>query len=214
MTPHLSFLQLTFLIGGAVVVALVLIGAFYALHKSIRGTLKPEEFKAPRVRAENETAFTLATMQAVISQLKDEQRATQARLTAAEQRAEQNARKAALLVQEMDQGLMIFDSQGFLIQSNALARELLGPDAWSRRRYAELFQSIPELIELVRTCLETGAETRKQTVECQPRDGSARATAVSVLPVRDRSGSTEAVICWLREVPSGQRPKEGQNPEH
>ncbi len=170
MTSHLSFLQLTFLIGGAMVVALVLIVAIYALHKSIRGTLKPDDFKPPRVRVDDETAFTLATMQAVIVQLKDEQKATQAKLAAAEQRAEENARKTALLAQEMDQGLMVFDRQGFLTQANAPARELLGPDTWSRRRYAELFQSIPRLAELVRTCLETGAETRKETVEYQTGD--------------------------------------------
>jgi len=87
MTSHLSFLQLTFLIGGAIVMALVLIVAIYALHKSIRGTLKPDDFKPPRVRVEDDTAFALATMQAVIVQLKDEQKATQAKLAAAEQRA-------------------------------------------------------------------------------------------------------------------------------
>jgi PAS domain-containing protein len=207
MTSHLSFLQLTFLIGGAMVVALVLIVAIYALHKSIRGTLKPDDFKPPRVRVDDETAFTLATMQAVIVQLKDEQKATQAKLAAAEQRGEENARKIALLAQEMDQGLMVFDRQGFLTQANAPARELLGPDTWSRRRYAELFQSIPKLAELVQTCLETGAEIRKQTVEHQTGDEGTRAIAVSLLPVRDRSGSTEGVVCLLREASSPPTPQ-------
>lgn len=202
MTSHLSFLQLTFLVGGAVVVALVLIVAIYALHKSFRGTLKPDDFKLPRVRVEDETAFTLATMQAVIAQLKDEQKTTQEKLVAPEQRAEENARKIALLAQEMDQGLMVFDRQGFLTQANAPARELLGPDTWSRRRYAELFQSIPKLAQLVRTCLETGAETRKETVEGQTGDESTRAMVVSVLPMRDRNGKTEAVACLLRGVSS------------
>lgn len=202
MTSHLSFLQLTFLVGGAVVVALVLIVAIYTLHKCFRGTLKPDDFKPPRVRVTDETAFTLATMQAVIAQLKDEQKATQAKLVAAEQRAEENTRKIPLIAQEMDQGLMVFDRQGFLIQANAPARELLGPDTWSRRRYAELLQSIPRLAELVRTCLETGAETRKQTVEYEAGDEGTRAIAVSVLPVRDRNGNTEAVACLLRGVSS------------
>ncbi len=207
MTSHLSFLQLTFLVGGAVVVALVLIVAIYALHRSIRGTLKPDDFKPPRVRVEDETAFTLATMQAVIVKLKDEQKTTQEKLAAAEQRAEENARKIALLAQEMDQGLMVFDRQGFLIQANAPARELLGPDTWSRRRYAELLQSIPGLAELVRTCLETGAETRKQTVEYEAGDEGTRAIAVSVHPVRDRNGTTEAVVCLLGEVSSTPTPQ-------
>jgi PAS domain-containing protein len=199
MISHLSFHQLTFFVGLAVLVAAVLIVAFYALHKSFRRTLKPDDFKAAPVRAENETAFTLATMQAVIAQLKAEQKATQAKLAVAEQRADESTRKIALIAQEMDQGLMIIDSQGFLIQANAPARALLGPDAWARRRYAELFQSIPRLAELVRTCLETGAETRKETVEHQAGDESPRATTVSVLPIRDRNGSTEAVVCLLGE---------------
>jgi PAS domain-containing protein len=209
MTSHLSFLQLTFLIGGAIVVALVLIVAIYALHESIRRTLKPDDLKPPRVRVEDETAFTLATMQAVIAQLKDEQKTTQAKLGAAEQRAEENARKIALLVQEMDQGLMIFDRQGFLAQANAHARELLGPDTWSRRRYAELLQSIPKLAELVGACLETGTETRREMVEYPAGDESARAMVVSVLPLRNRNGNTEAVVCLVQGVSSTPTPRVG-----
>jgi len=102
---------------------------------------------------------------------------------------------------------MVFDRQGFLTQANAPARELLGPDTWSRRRYAELFQSIPKLAELVQTCLETGAEIRKQTVEHQTGDEGTRAIAVSLLPVRDRSGSTEGVVCLLREASSPPTPQ-------
>ena len=209
MTSHLSFPQLTFLIGGAILVALVLIVAIYALHKSFRRTLKPDDLKPPRVRAEDETAFALAALQGVVAQLKAEQKATQAKLAAAEQRAEGSTRKIALIAQEMDQGLMVFDRQGFLAQANAPARGLLGPDAWSHRRYAELFHATPKLAELVRTCSETGAETRKETVEYQTGDESTRAIVVSVLPIRDRNGSTEAVVCLLRGVSALQTPPEG-----
>jgi PAS domain-containing protein len=208
MTSHLSFPQLTFLIGGAVLVAIVLIVTIYVLHKSFRRTLKPDDLKPPRVRAEDETGFALAALQGVVAQLKAEQKATQAKLAVAEQRADESTRKIALIAQEMDQGVMVFDRQGFLTQANAPARALLGPDAWSHRRYAELFQSIPRLAELVRTCLQTGAETRKETVEYQTAEESTRAITVSVLPIRDRNRSTEAVVCLLRGVSSRQQPPE------
>ena len=114
--------------------------------------MKPDEPKPAKVRVEDEAAFTLATVKAVITQLKADQKATQEKLVAAERRAEENARKFELLAREIDYGLMIFDAEGFITFSNPLVRKVLAVDTWSRRRYGEIFHDIPDLSKLIGEC--------------------------------------------------------------
>ena len=188
------------LIGVAVAVISVVFLRVYMLQKSLSRTLKPEESKLPKVRVEDEAAFTLATVKAVIAQLKAEQKTTQEKLVVAERRAEENARKFELLAREIDDGLMIFDAEGFITFSNPPVRRILAVDTWSRRRYGEIFHDIPDLSKLIGECVETGTETRKRTIEFQGSDGSTPRVEVSVLTTRDPFGAMEVVACVFREV--------------
>jgi PAS domain-containing protein len=200
MNPHLNAQHMMLLFGGAVLVICVVIMGVYLLQKSLSRTLKPDEPKPARVRVEDEAAFTLATVKAVITQLKTEQKVTQEKLVAAERRAEESARKFDLLAREIDYGLMIFDAEGFITFSNPLVRRVLAVDTWSRRRYGEIFHDIPDLSKLIGECVETGTETRKRTVEFQGSDGTTRRVEVSVLTTRDPSGAMEVVACVFREL--------------
>ena len=77
MNPLLNSQHLILLFGGAVLVIIVLIVSVYLLQKTLGRALKPGESKPARVRVEDEAAFTLATVQGVITQLKTDQKATQ-----------------------------------------------------------------------------------------------------------------------------------------
>jgi PAS domain-containing protein len=200
MHSHFNPQQMILLFGGAVVVICVLILGVYLLQKAIGRTLKQEEPKPPKVRVDDEAAFTLATVKGVIAQLKADQKVTQEKLLAAERRAEENTRKFELLAREIDYGLMIFDAEGFITFSNPLVRKVLAVDIWSRRRYAEIFHDLPELSKLIGECVETGTEVRKRIVEFQGSDRSRRRMEVSVMTTRDRSGATEVVACVFRDL--------------
>ncbi len=202
MTSHPQVLNLTLLIAGAVIIVVVMILGLYLVHRSLRQAAKPVDFKPPRVRAINESAFTLATMQAVIADLKGEQRTAQEKLLAVDRLADENARKLELIAREVDQGLMVFDREGLITLTNAHVSNILAVDTWSRRRYREILESIPKLAEMIAAALKTAVETRKQKVEYQNRDGSTRAIVVSVFPIRDKSGETEAVVCLFQEASS------------
>jgi PAS domain-containing protein len=188
------------LLGGAVLAIFALILGAYLLQRYLSHTLNPQEPKPPRLRVDDEAAFTLATVKGVVTELKSEQKAAQEKLLGAERRAEENARKFELLAGEIDYGLMIFDSGGFVTFSNPLARKVLAVDTWSRRRYGEVFRDIPDLSGLIGECFETGTETRKKTVEFSGPDGNTRRVEVSVLTTHDRFGAMEAVACLSREV--------------
>lgn len=199
MNPLLNSQHLIILFGGAVLVISALLLGVYLLQRTIGRTMKSSDPKPARVRVEDEAAFTLATVNAVITQLKTEQKLTQEKLVAAERRAEENARKFELLAREIDYGLMVFDAEGFISFANPLVRKLLGVDTWSRRRYGEIFQDIPDLALIIGECFETGTESRKRTLNFSGTDGSKHRVEVSVLPSRDRSGAMDVVACVFRE---------------
>jgi hypothetical protein len=155
MHPQFNSQQLILLLGGAVLVITFLLLGVYFLQKYISRTLKGDDLKPAKVRVQDEAAFTLATIKAVITQLKTDQKVTQEKLVVAERRAEENARKFELLAREVDFGLMIFDAEGFITFSNPLVRKILAVDTWSRRRYGEIFHDLPVLSKLIAECFDT-----------------------------------------------------------
>jgi PAS domain-containing protein len=199
MNPHLNSQNMILLFGGAILVIGVVLLGVYLFQKLVSRTLLPEEPKPAKVRVEDEAAFTLATVKAVITQLKADQKVSQERLVVAERRAEENGRKFELLAREFEYGLMVFDAQGFITFSNPPVRKVLAVDTWSRRRYGEIFHDIPALSEVIEACAQTGEEVRKKTIEFQGSDGSMRRVEVCVLPSRDRGGIMEFVACVFRE---------------
>jgi PAS domain-containing protein len=202
MEQLLSPRNLILLVGGALLFGSVLTLGVYLIQRSFSRNLKPSKPRPARVRVEDETAFTLATIRAVVTQLKTDQKAMEEKLVVAERRAEENAHKFELLAREIDYGLLIFDADGFITFSNPLARKLLAVDTWSRRRYGEILEDIPALSKLVGECFATGTETRKKTIECQGYNERKRLIEISVLQTRDRSGALEIVACVFRELAS------------
>lgn len=200
MNPHINPQNLILLFGGAVILICVLLMGVYLVQKLVRGNMQPDATKPEKVRVKDEAAFTLATMKAVITQLKADQTIAQENLVAAERRADESARKYDLLAREIDFGLMIFDAQGFITSANPLVRKFLAVDTWSRRRHGEIFRDMPELAGLVQKCFETGEEIRRRTATVQGREGTTGEVEVSVLPVRDRAGALEIVACIFREL--------------
>jgi PAS domain S-box-containing protein len=200
MDKLLSPQTLILLVGGALLFGTALTLGVYLLQRSFNRSLKSNKPRPARVRVEDEAAFTLATIRAVVTQLKTDLKATQEKLVAAERHAEENTRKFELLAREIDSGLMVFDAAGFISFSNPPVRKILAVDTWSRRRYAEIFNDITPLSELIDECFATGAEVRKKFVEFQGSDGSKRWVEVSVLPTRDRTGALEVVACVFREL--------------
>lgn len=200
MNPHFNSQQMILLFGGAVLAITFLLLGVYFLQKYISRTLKTDDLKPNKVRVQDEAAFTLATIKAVITQLKTYQKVTQEKLVVAERRAEENAHKFELLAREIDFGLMIFDAEGFITFSNPLVRRILAVDTWSRRRYAEIFHDLPVLSKFIAECFDTGTETRNRAVEFQASDGTERRLEVSVLATRDRSGVLEVVACVFRKL--------------
>lgn len=202
MNPALNSQRLFLLFGGAVVVISALLLVVYLLQRSLGRKFKSAGPKPARVHLDDEPAFTLATVNSVMTQLKNDQKSSQEKLVVAERRADESTRKFELLAREIDYGLMVFDTEGFVSFSNPLARKLLGVDTWSKRRYEETFQYLPDLSSIIGVCFRAGVETRKRAFKVSGMDGKERVVEASVLPSHDRSGALEFVVCLVREAPT------------
>ena len=200
MRTHLTIFELTILAGTAVAIAAILIVLVYGLHKALRRQLHDGEFKPPTPRAEDSTAFALAAMQGVIADLKTQLEQAWELQRATAKQVQENARLMEILLQEMGQGLMVFDREGFVSMANPAARALLGVDTWSRRRYPNLLGTRSVLAALVRDCLETAKPTKQERIEFQTPSGEVRSLVVSVLPLQGRDQVIEGAVCLLSNL--------------
>jgi PAS domain-containing protein len=198
MKPHFSLSQLTYLVGTAVVVGGLLVGFFYAWHKVIRSQRTRGDARSPTPRAKDSTAFTFAALQGVIADLREQQKEAQSLQRAASQRAEDNARLVETVLEEMNQGLIVFGQDGFISKANNLARELLGLDIWARRRFPEVLGTDSELARLVQACFDTGQVTRGARIKVRKLGGEVWPLAVSVIPLQGREGEVEGAICLVQ----------------
>lgn len=208
MTPHLSLSQLSFLVGVILAVGAVITLTIYFFHRIVRQGLRKEDLTESAVRVDDQNAFALAAMQAVIGSMKEEQKKTLDSLRAAQQLAEDALRKLEIISQEMQQGLIIFDREGFIRMANPAIRSMLQIDTWSRRRYPEIFGRDSKLTEMVEDCLETGRLTKSGSVEHKTASGEVRPINVSVVPLRTQEGTIEGAVCLVqaRPLPSSEHP--------
>ncbi len=198
MRPHLTFGQLTILVGTAVAVAGLLIVIIYAFRKALRSS-RTGEVAPPPLRASDSSAFALATMQGVITSLKQEQRKLEETRREVEQETERNARLLEVLAGAMAEALVIFTREGFIRLINPPARATLGADTWSRRRYSEILPPESALAGFLRACMENGEAVKWERVEWPLPDGECRVLLVTILPLQARAGNIEGALCLLRE---------------
>lgn len=192
---------LALLMGGAAVIGTVMILAVFLLQKSLGRSVKPDKPKTSPLKVEDESAFTLATVKSVVTQLKTEQQTLQEDLRAAERRADLGARHLEIIAGQFHQGLIIFDLHGYIAFSNPQVRTMLAIDTWSRRRYTDIFKDFLPLPELITGCFETGTEIRAKMLEFQGQDGIKRWVEASLFPSRNSTGQIESVVCIFRDVP-------------
>jgi PAS domain-containing protein len=207
MSPHLSLSQLSFLVGVVLAVGVVIILIVYFFHRAVREGLGKRDLTESAIRVDDQTAFALAALQGLIGSMKEEQKKTLHSLHATQQLAEDALRKLEVVAQEMEQGLIIFDRQGFIRMANPAIRAVLQIDTWSRRRFPEVLGRDSKLAGMVEDCLRTGRPTRNGSVEHQTARGENRPLSVSVVPLQTQKGTIEGAVCLVegRQVPPSQQ---------
>lgn len=185
------------LVGGTLLVLLLLALLAYAVYKMLRQRRADAELKLARPRFENDSAFAVGALQGLIAKLKAEEKRLTDLLRDSDQRAQASKILLEGVLEELNVGALVFNRQGFLTHANPAARQLLGIDTWSRRRYPEILGAESALAGHVRECLENGRSLRKTPIEFLTPQGELRNLEASLTPLRSASGQVENALCLL-----------------
>ncbi len=200
MTQHLSISQLTLLVGGAVIIGGLLIFLIYITHKMFKDRRKADDFTPKSPRPQDDATFAMATMQGVITRMKEQEKELVELRQAADKRAHETAQISENVIREMPTALMVFNREGFISTANPAVRALLGVDTWSRRRYPEILGRDSKLARYVQECLDESRTLAQQTVEYTTPAGLVRVVGVSLAPYHSPSGEVEGAICLLTDL--------------
>src|SRR5437764_10866127 len=184
---------------GAVAVAGVVV---YLLRKFFQSSKEGQQEKiaAGSPRTENAPAFMAASMQAVIQQLREQEKELERLHKIEKERAEQTERLSEEVTRNMPAGLLVVNATGIISSSNPAAEQVLGIRGLRFRRYSEALGPDSALTELVAECLETGRIFRREEVEHVPPAGETRHLGVTISPIRRGEGEINGAICLLTDL--------------
>src|SRR5215467_1198228 len=176
--------------------------AVYLLRKFFQSSKEEQQEKvaARAPRTENASAFMAASMQAVIQQLREQEKELERLHKLEKERAEQTERLSEEVTRNMPAGLVVVNATGIISSSNPAAEQVLGIRGLGFRRYSEALGENSELTKLVAECLETGKIFRREEVEHFPPAGDTRHLGVTISPIRRDEGKISGVICLLTDL--------------
>jgi nitrogen fixation/metabolism regulation signal transduction histidine kinase len=152
--------------------------------------------------ARDETEFVLETFQAVVAQLRAQQRELEKFSAQASARAASAEMFNERVVASVPSGLVAFDAGGLATVINPPARTLLETgDAATGQHLTTLLRLSPELTNLVERCLQTGELYRREEVAATTSEGRVRRLGVTVAPIDPQTGQgARGALCLLTDI--------------
>lgn len=152
--------------------------------------------------ARDEAEFVLETFQAVVAQLRAQQRELERLSAQASERAASAELFSERIVASVPSGLVAFDAGGRATVVNAPASALLSTEGDGTGQSAEtLLARAPELARLVESCLRTGELFRREEIEAENPAGRRRRLGVTVAPIDPQPGSpSRGALCLLTDI--------------
>jgi PAS domain S-box-containing protein len=188
---------------GAMVVLLVAVLLASALMRrffqNTRDSQQKKTLTAPP-STENASAFMAASMQAVIQQLRDQEKELERLHRLEKERAEQTERLSEEVTRNMPAGLLLVNATGIISSANPAAEQALGARGLGFRRYSEVLGESSELTALLTECLTTGKIFRREQVEHVSPGGEKHQLGVTISPIRRGSEKINGVICLLSDL--------------
>ena len=188
---------------GAMLVLLVAVLLASALMRrffqNTRDSQQKKTLTAPP-STENASAFMAASMQAVIQQLRDQEKELERLHRLEKERAEQTEKLSEEVTRNMPAGLLLVNATGIISSANPAAEQALGARGLGFRRYSEVLGESSELTGLLTECLTTGKIFRREQVEHVSPGGERHQLGVTISPIRRGSEKINGVICLLSDL--------------
>jgi PAS domain S-box-containing protein len=132
--------------------------------------------------------------------------ATTPRVTTTRQLADSERLQRSVL-EVLDEGVMVLDLRGRLVQANRAAHTILGLDLASARAdpswwqaFAARHASDGSSLDIAASVLETGHGMRDVDVEAGRPDGSSVLLSVNYQPLRDEAGAVSGLVLSFRDI--------------
>lgn len=150
--------------------------------------------------APDQSAAVVSSFQGVIAELRVKEKAMAETSRAEREKAEAATRVSTDILQQIEDAIVLFSSQGRVLRSNHAASELFGmpPLVLYNQHYAKLFEDDPDWRHVVELAMREG---KKEHDRVLPRAdaGEERVYRVSASPVPDASGKHGA-LCMISDV--------------
>jgi signal transduction histidine kinase len=149
--------------------------------------------------SQDEAQFVLETFQSIVAQLQAQQKELERLGTQASQRAESAERFSDRIVASVPSALIAFDGSGRSLVINEPGRTLLAVNGdVVGRPVQQVLNNLPQLAEMVETCLQTGKVFRREEIQPLSQGGSLRRLGATVAPI-DLS-SERGALCLLTDI--------------
>lgn len=188
---------------GALILLLFMTG--YWIVKPHRLTLRhPEGIASSSTKPVEpplyEGAMMVASFQGVIAQLREKEKRLTEVSRADRERAATAARVSTDILQLMETAVLLFSSQGRVVQGNRAASDLFGmpPLVLYNQHYTELFAGEREWVATMRASLQRGQREQDRMITRATAQGE-RSYRVSATPVLEPDGRYGAV-CVISDV--------------
>jgi signal transduction histidine kinase len=192
---------------GLVFFAVVLALAF-VLSLTMRRVLggkkeKLDDLAVPLPRS-TDPAYAAASMQAVIARLREQEKELERLHRLERERAQQTERLSEAVTRDMPTGLLVINAAGLVTMANPAARQTLGLDSLSFRRYSEVFGETSELTTLLRRCLGEAATFQREELDHATPAGRVLRLGVTISPVLQTAGDparkAAGAVCLLTDL--------------
>lgn len=188
-----------------VVLILTLLSILFFLRWMLRPyrQLVGEAERAPGAiqpqKSQDEAQFVLETFQSIVAQLQSQQKELERLTVQASERADSAERFSDRIVASVPSGLVAFDGEGRSLVINAPGRALLDVAGDGLGQPSnELLRNLPQLAEMVETCLQTGTVFRREEIQPPSTNGPTKKFGATVAPI-DLS-STRGALCLLTDI--------------
>jgi two-component system, NtrC family, sensor histidine kinase HydH len=191
------------IVAAGMALALMVMFGFVAvmMRKVLRSKREAsDDFVEKAPRTENEPAFMAASVQAVIRQLREQEKELERLHKIEKDRAEQTERLSEEVTRNMPAGLLVVNAQRIISSSNPAAEQALGVKTLGFRRFSEVLGEDSGLTKLIADCMSTGKIYRREEVIHETPSGDLRHLGVTISPIRRDSGKLNGAICLLSDL--------------
>ncbi len=175
------------------------------LFKRLRSEVRTPDRRAATANSAD-AAFAVATFQAVIERLREQEKELERLHRSERQRAQESQELSATIMRNMATGLMILNVQGIITESNPAAKAVLGHELLNGRSFRELFWpdkeaggEAPAIVRNLEACLHTGQTFRRNTFTYRAPSGENKMLGVGLSPIVAETQVT-GVICLLSDL--------------